>query len=237
MHRTFTPQSTHQPPNPNSAYKMASRKRRTSNHSSASSIPEPRPKKRTGKLADSDDEDDPPATEATDPDDTQSSKAQYLTNEQELAKALRVHKNAVSATYAYFKPPQLPNQLNKYKHRMLAYLCIKCGGLISRSAYNSSPSNLSKHVAGCLKKQQDTEENQKLGLMGVSGTGDVNPRELCAVWCAEATRPFSALGEASHLGLMHPTVVQNLPTQKTVSSDIGRLYTALQETVNHSLQN
>ncbi|KAI9625733.1 hypothetical protein KEM48_010686, partial [Puccinia striiformis f. sp. tritici PST-130] len=180
---------------------MASRKRRTSNHSSASSIPEPRPKKRTGKLADSDDEDDPPATEATDPDDTQSSKAQYLTNEQELgelfywkqdfmnstltptyplqylAKALRVHKNAVSATYAYFKPPQLPNQLNKYKHRMLAYLCIKCGGLISRSAYNSSPSNLSKHVAGCLKKQQDTEENQKLGLMGVSGTGDVNPRE------------------------------------------------------------
>ncbi|KAI9615945.1 hypothetical protein H4Q26_011197 [Puccinia striiformis f. sp. tritici PST-130] len=150
---------------------MASRKRRTSNHSSASSIPEPRPKKRTGKLADSDDEDDPPATEATDP-DTQSSKAQYLTNEQELgelfywkqdfmnstltptyplqylAKALRVHKNAVSATYAYFKPPQLPNQLNKYKHRMLAYLCIKCGGLISRSAYNSSPSNLSKHVAG-----------------------------------------------------------------------------------------
>ncbi|KNE96464.1 hypothetical protein PSTG_10297 [Puccinia striiformis f. sp. tritici PST-78] len=223
---------------------MAHHQQCRSNHSSASSIPEPCPKRRTGTSADSDmvadsnDEDNPPATEATDPDNTQSSKAQYLTDEQELAKALRVHKNAVTATC-------LPNSPINSKIQTSNACVPVCEGLISRPTYDSSPSNLSKHVAGCLKKQQDTKENQKLGSMGVSGAGDVDPQErfnrfpsLCCLVClAEAPGPFSALGKAPHLGLMHPMVVQNLPTQKTVSSDIGRLYTVVQETVKHSLQN
>ncbi|OAV91624.1 hypothetical protein PTTG_10316 [Puccinia triticina 1-1 BBBD Race 1] len=60
--------------------------------------------------------------------------------------------------------------------------------------------------------------------------------QLCAVWCAKASRPFSALGEQTHQGILHPTVVQHLPTQKAVSNNIGQLYTAVQYSIIKSLK-
>ncbi|KAI9612881.1 hypothetical protein KEM48_003956 [Puccinia striiformis f. sp. tritici PST-130] len=94
---------------------MAHHQQCRSNHSSASSIPEPCPKRRTGTSADSDmvadsnDEDNPPATEATDPDNTQSSKAQYLTDEQELVSSEGTE-SAQKCCHCDV-PPQLSNQL------------------------------------------------------------------------------------------------------------------------------
>ncbi|KNE93604.1 hypothetical protein PSTG_13053 [Puccinia striiformis f. sp. tritici PST-78] len=66
---------------------------------------------------------------------------------------------------------------------------------------------------------------------GVTGTGDINPKEvpqLCAVWCAEAARPFAALVNASHQAILHPTVVKHLPKVHVVSKDIHLLYSAIQ---------
>jgi hypothetical protein len=53
--------------------------------------------------------------------------------------------------------------------------------------------------------------------------------QLCAIWCAEAARPFSALVEESHKALLHPTIKRSLPGRQTVSSDIHMLYSAIQE--------
>ncbi|KNE90718.1 hypothetical protein PSTG_15824 [Puccinia striiformis f. sp. tritici PST-78] len=89
-------------------------------------------------------------------------------------------------------------------------------------------------------RQKETKNTQKLAALGISGTGDVDPREvpqLCAVWCAESARPFSALGEQAHKGILHPVVIKNLPARKTVSDDIGKLYTAVQEKFIESLKN
>ncbi|KNE90250.1 hypothetical protein PSTG_16291 [Puccinia striiformis f. sp. tritici PST-78] len=149
------------------------------------------------------------------------------TDEQELAKAIRVYQNTASGCYASFNTPHLSDRLDKHGRRMIAYPCK-----FNRPTYNSSTTNLSKHVAGCLKKQIDVEETQKLGALGVTGTQDIDPREvpqLCAVWCAEGAHPFSALRERAHQGILHPKVLKNLPNRRAVSSDIGRLYTAMQE--------
>ncbi|KAH9466397.1 hypothetical protein Pst134EB_001453 [Puccinia striiformis f. sp. tritici] len=111
---------------------------------------------------------------------------------------------------------------------------IECERPIHRPIYDTSPTNLSKHVVSCLKKQKDVEDSQKLAALGVSGTGDIDPRDvpqLCAIWCAEG----APLGEAGHIGIMHPTVVRNVPSRKVVSSEIGRLYTAVQESLIESL--
>ncbi|KNE93211.1 hypothetical protein PSTG_13386 [Puccinia striiformis f. sp. tritici PST-78] len=61
--------------------------------------------------------------------------------------------------------------------------------------------------------------------------------QLCAIWCAQGARPFSALGEEAHRGILHPIVVKNLSARKTVSDDIARLYTAVQEEFIQALQN
>ncbi|KNE93304.1 hypothetical protein PSTG_13345 [Puccinia striiformis f. sp. tritici PST-78] len=172
--------------------------------------------------------------------DIELAQSQGLTDEQELKKAKRVHMNQLSSCYASFDTPQLSNQVDKHGRRKIAYPCKTCGSLIHRPAYDSSPSNLSKHVASCQKKRHDAQDSQRLAAMGISGTGDIDPREvpqLCAIWCAEAARPFSALGDQSHQLILHPEVVKNSPSRKVVSCDIGRLYTAVQESLMVSLQN
>lgn len=60
--------------------------------------------------------------------------------------------------------------------------------------------------------------------------------QLCAIWCAEGARPFAALGERAHRGILHPEVVRNLPNRRAVSSDIARLYTAVQESFIKQLE-
>ncbi|KAH9472278.1 hypothetical protein Pst134EA_002901 [Puccinia striiformis f. sp. tritici] len=92
--------------------------------------------------------------------------------------AQRVHANRQSVCYAYFDPPILSNAKDKNSRRMLAYPCKACGGHTNRPIYGSSPTNLSKHVASCTKKQREMNANQKLAEMGVSGTGDIDPQEV-----------------------------------------------------------
>ncbi|KAI9625345.1 hypothetical protein H4Q26_016368 [Puccinia striiformis f. sp. tritici PST-130] len=106
-------------------------------------------------------------------------------------------------------------------------------------ASDSSCSNLLKHAARCINKQREVATNQKLVDLGVSGTGDIDPREvpqLCAIWCAEAARPFSALADQSHKNILHPTVVKNLPSSKVVSRSIHMLYTAVQDSYREVLK-
>ncbi|OAV93297.1 hypothetical protein PTTG_27364 [Puccinia triticina 1-1 BBBD Race 1] len=139
---------------------------------------------------------------------TNGSKSQGLTDEQELARALRVHNNQLSSCYASYNPPQLSNQLDKNNRKMISYSCKMCGSTIHRPIHDTSPSNLLKHVASCLKKQQEHKSEKKLAAVGVSGTGDIDPREvpqLCAIW-------------------------------KAVSCDIGRLYTAVQDSFIKQLE-
>ncbi|KNF01231.1 hypothetical protein PSTG_05588 [Puccinia striiformis f. sp. tritici PST-78] len=167
-------------------------------------------------------------------------KEQQAMDEQELSEeAHEVYTNQRSQCYASYNPPYISNRRDKNKRRMIAYPCKTCEKHIHRLMYDTSPTNLSKHVASCLKKQKDIKESQKLAAMGVSGTGDINPRDvaqLCAIWCAKGARPFSALGEPGHIGIWHPMVVRSLPSQKVISSEIGRLYTAVQESLMESLQ-
>ncbi|POW20150.1 hypothetical protein PSHT_03847 [Puccinia striiformis] len=145
--------------------------------------------------------------------------------------ARQTHANRGSASYAYFDPPQLADALDKHRRRMLAYPCKTCGTLIHRPTYETSPTNLSKHVASCSKRAQDAQGSIKLSALGITGTGDIDPREvpqLCAIWCAQGARPFAALGEDAHRNILHPVVVKTLPKRRTVSNDIARLYTAVQ---------
>ncbi|KAH9453077.1 hypothetical protein Pst134EB_017011 [Puccinia striiformis f. sp. tritici] len=107
-------------------------------------------------------------------------KEQQALDEQELAQR--------SQCYAAYNPPYISEQRDKNKRRMLAYPCKTCKRPIHRPMYDTSPTNISKHVASCLKKQKDVEDSQKLAALGVLGTGDIDPRDvpqLCAIWCAE----------------------------------------------------
>ncbi|KAI7958710.1 hypothetical protein MJO28_002501 [Puccinia striiformis f. sp. tritici] len=133
-------------------------------------------------------------------------------------KARQTHANRGSASYAYFDPPQLADALDKHRRRMLAYPCKTCGTLIHRPTYETSPTNLSKHVASCSKRAQDAQGSIKLSALGITGTGDIDPREvpqLCAIWCAQGAHPFAALGEDAHRNILHPVVVKTLPKRRT----------------------
>ncbi|POW22791.1 hypothetical protein PSHT_00837 [Puccinia striiformis] len=91
---------------------------------------------------------------------------------------------------------ELSSQLDKLGRRMIAYPCKLCGQSINRPTSDSSCGNLNKHVAGCLRKQKESKKTHSLANLGIKGTGDIDAKEvsqLCAVWCAEAARPFSAL--------------------------------------------
>ncbi|OAV96410.1 hypothetical protein PTTG_04022 [Puccinia triticina 1-1 BBBD Race 1] len=147
-----------------------------------------------------------------------------------LAKARKLHQNQLSSSYLYYDSPQLSDQLDKNGRKMIAFPCKTCGTRIHRPTYDTSPTNLSKHVANCLKKQQQVNQTKNLAALGVSGTGNIDPPEvaqLCEIWCAKAAHPFSALGEQAHRGILHPTVLKNLPTRKAVSRDINILYTVI----------
>ncbi|KAH9445864.1 hypothetical protein Pst134EB_023697 [Puccinia striiformis f. sp. tritici] len=162
-----------------------------------------------------------------------------LTDKQELKKAQLTHSNGGSASYAYFETPQLADALDKHCQRMLAYPCKACGALIHWLTYKSSPTNLSKHVASCCQRERDAKENVKLSALGVTGTGDIDPHEipqLCAIWCAQGARPFAALGEDAHQGILHPVVSKDLPKRRTVSTDIACSYTAVQAEFKETLR-
>ncbi|KAA1083265.1 hypothetical protein PGTUg99_020653 [Puccinia graminis f. sp. tritici] len=159
-----------------------------------------------------------PSVDATTPGSLSKLSKAILTDEQELKKARR----------------------DKNGRLMIAYPCKMCGGKTNRPIYESSPTNLAKHVASCTMKQREANSNQKLANMGVSGTGDIDPREvpqLCAIWCAQSAQPFASLGETSHLGMVHPTVIKNLPKRRTVSNDIAKRYTAVQESLIELFKN
>ncbi|POW10891.1 hypothetical protein PSHT_08568 [Puccinia striiformis] len=173
------------------------------------------------------------------PGGTQSSTTRVLTDEQELRRIVKLHANQLSACHTSFDVPRLSDPLDKHHRKMIAFPCKSCGKHINWQAYENSTTNLAKHVAGCLKKQQDDLTSQKLVALGVSGTGDIDPREvpqLCAIWCAEGARPFSALGEDAHRGILHSVVLKTLPTRKAVLRDIGMLYTAVQKSFIDTLK-
>ncbi|POW16845.1 hypothetical protein PSTT_00997 [Puccinia striiformis] len=124
------------------------------------------------------------------------------------------------------------DQKDKAGRRMIAYPCKMCGGKICRPTHDTSCGNLNKHVATCLRKQTEVSTTKSLLSLGVTASGLIDPKEvpqLCAVWCAEAARPFQALVDPSHKGILHPTVLKHLPTRKAVSKDIHLLYSAIQD--------
>ncbi|OAV87409.1 hypothetical protein PTTG_29443 [Puccinia triticina 1-1 BBBD Race 1] len=158
---------------------------------------------------------------------------------EELRRAQRVTRNALSSSYKSYLLPKLSEQLDKNNRRMIAYPCKMCGIKIHHPTSDSLCSNLIKHAANCLRKQTEPKVNQNLATCGVKGTGDIDSKEvpqLCAVWCAEAARPFSALVDASHWAILHPTVVNNLPARQTVSKDIHQLYSAIQQNYKSVLE-
>ncbi|PLW50100.1 hypothetical protein PCASD_01879 [Puccinia coronata f. sp. avenae] len=164
---------------------QSSKKCRKANASSlfsvSSSPAQPSRNQRNQKIISlvNDSKDEPTPTEINNPtDSTQPAKLQEMTDEQELRKALKVHKAAISSTYSACNPPQLSDQLNKHGRRMIAYPCKTqvCGNKIHWPTEDTSPSNLSKHVASCTKKVNDSK-SQKLAAVGVTGTGDVEVRE------------------------------------------------------------
>ncbi|KNE96764.1 hypothetical protein PSTG_09901 [Puccinia striiformis f. sp. tritici PST-78] len=163
---------------------------------------------------------------------------QELTDQEVLIRAQRTAKNAVSIAYSTFHTPELSNHLDKRKRRMIAYPCKMCGTKINRPTTNSSCSNLLRHQATCLQKQNKAGSRSQLAAVGVSGTGDIDCHEvpqLCAIWCAEAAPPFSALADASHQNILHPTVIKNLPSEKVLSQSVHMLYTAVQDTLRKTL--
>ncbi|POW00101.1 hypothetical protein PSTT_13398 [Puccinia striiformis] len=108
---------------------------------------------------------------------------------------------------------------------------------IPRPMSDSSCSNLSIHQVSCLIKQIKAGSSSKLAS-GVSGTGNIDCQEvpkLCAIWCAKAARPFTALADASHQNILLPTVVKNLPSVKVLSQSVHMLYTAVQDTLKKTL--
>ncbi|POW00156.1 hypothetical protein PSHT_13210 [Puccinia striiformis] len=139
--------------------------------------------------------------ESTTPRGTQKEPAKQLSDELKLERAIRLHQNRLSVCYACFNPPRLSDQRDKHGLKKIAFPCkryvltltslleiiclpinslliIRCGRDINRPTYDNSTANLSKHVATCLKRQHDKTESQKLGAVGVSGTGDINPRDV-----------------------------------------------------------
>ncbi|OAV98892.1 hypothetical protein PTTG_25552 [Puccinia triticina 1-1 BBBD Race 1] len=135
----------------------------------------------------------------------------------------------------------MSDQLDKFQRRMIAWKCKICAKNINWPAYNSSCSNLLTHAGQCLRKQQKPPDNKNLATLGVTGTGDIDPREasrmsffilcisLCALWCAEGAQPFLALEEASLKRVLHPIILKHLPTRKMVSKAIHMLYLSTQE--------
>ncbi|KAI9607497.1 hypothetical protein H4Q26_006022 [Puccinia striiformis f. sp. tritici PST-130] len=105
---------------------------------------------------------------------------------------------------------------------------FRCGNKISRPTKYSSCSNLLKHATGCMLKQSKLQGSKSLTSVGIMGTSDIDPKEVPQL-CAEAACLFLVLVNRSHKAILHPTIAKHLPTQKAVSKDIHRLYSAIQE--------
>ncbi|KAA1135792.1 hypothetical protein PGTUg99_024465 [Puccinia graminis f. sp. tritici] len=149
-----------------------------------------------------------------------------------LNKALKLAGDALSTTYKSYMPPELSDQRDKRGNRMISFRCKICGTSINRPTSDSSCGNLKKHASNCYRKLTESTSNRSLAEMGIKGTGDINPAEvnqLCAIWCAEAARPFSALVDASHQAILHPTIKKLLPGRRVVSKDIQMIYLAIQQ--------
>ncbi|KAI7944840.1 hypothetical protein MJO28_010535, partial [Puccinia striiformis f. sp. tritici] len=80
--------------------------------------------------------------------------------------SMQVHRNPISATYAYLNLPHISNA--KEKHGLLL-----CGTNINQLIYKTSLRNLSQHVMTCQKKVFDSKD-QRLVAGGVTGTGNVD---------------------------------------------------------------
>ncbi|PLW43686.1 hypothetical protein PCASD_08304 [Puccinia coronata f. sp. avenae] len=150
-----------------------------------------------------------------------------LTDKEELLQAQKVAQNAISVSYKSYGIPKLSDQKDK------------CGTKINRPSSDLSCSNLIKHASNCICKLNETQKTRSLAGLGITGTWGIDAKEalqLCAIWCAEAARPFSALVNASHQKIHHPTVLKHLPTKKAVSKDIHLLYSAIQDSYQSTLQ-
>ena len=55
---------------------------------------------------------------------------------------------------------------------------FRCDTKINRPMADSSCSNLNKHAAICLRKHQEATSNHTLAAVGITGTGDINPKEV-----------------------------------------------------------
>ncbi|PLW58481.1 hypothetical protein PCANC_00086 [Puccinia coronata f. sp. avenae] len=161
-----------------------------------------------------------------------------LTDLEELSRAQKTAENTVSAAYASYHAPKLSKKLDKKGFWMIAYPCKMCGTRINLPTSDSSCSNLLKNAAACLNKERAAISTHKLGMLGVSGTGDIDPQEvpqMCAIWCAEAARPFSILANESLKMILHPTVLKHIPSDKVISQSIHMLYTAIQDSYRAKL--
>ncbi|POW01901.1 hypothetical protein PSTT_12174, partial [Puccinia striiformis] len=105
--------------------------------------------------------------------------APQATDEEELDWARLTYGNRISLSYQYYLTPERSNQLDKHKQRMIAYPCILFGQHISRLTSDSSCSNLNKDVAGCLRKHTKTKKTHTLASLGIKGTGEIDPKEVC----------------------------------------------------------
>ncbi|PLW56673.1 hypothetical protein PCANC_05143 [Puccinia coronata f. sp. avenae] len=122
------------------------------------------------------------------------------------------------------------------------------GELLATPSASGGPDNVTtdqeelsqaKQIASTAKKH-NKDHVQTLGLLGITGTGDIDLRKVtqkCAIWCAEAAQPFSPLEERSLKSILHPTVLKNLPSQHVVSKAIHILYAAVQEEFKLELKN
>ncbi|KAA1077116.1 hypothetical protein PGTUg99_003684 [Puccinia graminis f. sp. tritici] len=82
------------------------------------------------------------------------------TNQEELSRAQRIARTAVSTSYASYNVPELSNQLDKNGRRMIAYPCKLCGKRINRPTSDSSCSNLLKHAVELLNNQKQSLEGK-----------------------------------------------------------------------------
>ncbi|KNF04351.1 hypothetical protein PSTG_02693 [Puccinia striiformis f. sp. tritici PST-78] len=150
------------------------------------------------------------------------------TDEQCLEHAQTLYQNRQSAVYASYGATWLSDQLNKSKCCMIAWECKTCLKDINQPAHDRLCSNLLTHAGRCKLKNSKASKNKTLRLVGISGTGEIDPQE--------GVNPFSALQEDSLKKLMHLTIVKNLPTRKMVSKAIHMLYTCVQEQLLHELE-
>ncbi|KAI9602991.1 hypothetical protein H4Q26_002301, partial [Puccinia striiformis f. sp. tritici PST-130] len=96
-----------------------------------------------------------------------------LEHAQELARK----KNSVA--YLSYGPPELLDQLDKFKRRMIAWPCKMWGNHLNRPAYDNSCGNLLAHTGRCQSKQQKASGSKTLACVGVTGTSDLDPARCC----------------------------------------------------------